>query len=79
VQNDNKLREEREMDIDTIRLVSGAVLIAIGVPLFSLARYLLASEEKKKRIARGLKVIAIVWMSIGVILYLAVLFTHIFK
>jgi len=67
------------MEIDTIRLVSGAILIAIGVPLFSLARYLLAAEEKKKRIARGLKVIAIVWMSIGVILYLAVLFTHIFK
>ncbi len=67
------------MEIDTIRLVIGAVLIAIGVPLFSVAGYLLASEEKKKRIARGLKVIAIVWMSIGVILYLAVLFTYIFK
>ena len=67
------------MDIDTIRLVIGAVLIAIGVPLFTLARYLLAPEEKKKRIARGLKFIAIVWMSIGVILYLSVLFTVIFK
>ena len=67
------------MEFDLIRLVIGAVLIAIGVPLFSLARYLLAPEEKKKRIARGLKVIAIIWMSIGVILYLAVLFTHIVK
>jgi len=63
--------------VDIIRLVSGAVLIAIGVPLFTLVRYLLASEENKKRIARGLKVIGIVWMSIGVILYLAVLLTHI--
>ena len=67
------------MDIDTIRLVIGAVLIAIGVPLFYLARYFLAPEENKKQIARGLKVIAIVWMSIGVILYLAVVITHIFK
>lgn len=67
------------MEIDTIRLVIGAVLIAIGVPLFYLARYLLASEENKKRIARGLKVIAIVWMSIGVIFYLSVVLTLIFK
>ena len=66
------------MDItDTIRLISGALLIAIGVPLFYLARYLLASEENKKRIARGLKVVGIVWMSVGVILYLVVLLTHI--
>ena len=66
------------MDItDTIRLISGAVLIAIGVPLFYLARYLLASEENKKRIARGLKVVGIVLMSVGVILYLVVLLTHI--
>ena len=63
------------MEIDTIRLVIGAVLIAIGVPLFYLTRYLLASEENKKRMARGLKVIAIVWISIGVILYLAVVLT----
>jgi len=67
------------MEIDTIRLVSGTVLIAIGVPIFNLARYFLAPEENKKRIARGLKVIAIVWMSIGVILYLAVVLTHILK
>jgi len=66
------------METDTIRLVIGAVLIAIGVPLFSLARYLLAPEENKKRMARGLRVIAIVWMSVGVILYLVVLLTHIF-
>ena len=67
------------MEINTIHLVLGAVLIAIGVPLFSLARYLLASEENKKRIARGLKVIALIWMSMGVILYLAGLFTSFVK
>jgi hypothetical protein len=67
------------MDItDTIRLVSGAVLISVGVPLFYLARYLSAPEEKKKRIAQSLKVISIVWMSVGVIFYLIVLLTHIF-
>jgi hypothetical protein len=65
------------METDTIRLVSGAVLIAVGVPIFNLARYLLAPKESKKRIAQGLKVIGIVWMSVGVILYLVVLLTHI--
>jgi hypothetical protein len=62
---------------DLVRLVIGAVLITIGVPLFYLARYLLASQENKKRIAQGLKIIGIVWMSAGVILYLAVFFTHV--
>jgi predicted membrane channel-forming protein YqfA (hemolysin III family) len=67
------------MDVtDSIRLVSGVVLISVGVPLFYLARYLLAPEEKKKRIALSLKVISIVWMSVGVIFYLIVLLTHIF-
>ena len=46
------------MDIDTIRLVIGAVLIAIGVPLFTLARYLLAPEEKKKRMENMRKVVS---------------------
>jgi hypothetical protein len=67
------------MDIsDSIRLISGAVLIAIGVPLYYLSRYLLPLEKNQQRIAHGLKVIGIVWMSIGVILYLVVLLTHIF-
>ena len=50
----------------------GEVLIAIGVPLFYLARYLSAPEDKKKQNARDLKVIAIVWMAVGVLIYLAV-------
>ena len=52
------------------RWVIGAILIAIGVPLYFLARYFEASEESKKRRIRDLKGIAIVWMSVGVILYL---------
>jgi uncharacterized protein YjeT (DUF2065 family) len=63
---------------NTICLVSGAILIAIGVPLLFVARYLLASEENKKRIARSLKIIGIIWMSVGVVLYLVTLLTNIF-
>jgi uncharacterized membrane protein YidH (DUF202 family) len=51
----------------------GAVLIAIGVPLLILARYLTAPEDEKKKEARGLKVVAIVWMAAGVIIYALVL------
>jgi hypothetical protein len=62
--------------VDTNSLIIwaiGAVLIAIGVPLFYLARYFLAPEDEKKRRAKGLKVIGVVWMSVGVIIYLVVL------
>jgi len=65
--------------MDTNRLiiwVIGAVLIAIGLPLYYLARYFEASEDKKKRRARDLKGIAILWMSAGVIIYLVVLITR---
>jgi uncharacterized protein YjeT (DUF2065 family) len=63
---------------DTVRLISGAVLIAVGVPLFFLAKYLLASEENKKRIARSLKIVGMIWMSVGVILYLVTFLIDIF-
>jgi hypothetical protein len=59
-----------------IRLVIGAVLIAIGLPLFALARYFSAPENKKNQMVRGIKVIAITWVSIGVLLYLGVLITN---
>ena len=62
--------------MDTIHWVIGAVLIAIGAPLFFLARYFEASEDTKKRRARDLKVIAIVWMSAGIIMYLIGLITR---
>jgi len=37
------------------------------------SRYLLAPKDKKKRIARDLKVIAIIWLVAAVVIYLGVL------
>jgi len=51
----------------------GAMLISIGVPLFFVGRYFAAPEDEKKRKARELKGIAIIWMAVGVALYLLVL------
>ena len=59
-----------------IRIVIGAVLIAIGLPLFALARYFSAPEDKKNQMARVMKIIAITWVSAGILLYLVVLITH---
>ncbi len=50
---------------NTIRWVVGAVLIALGVPLFFLARYLEAPEVSRKKSERALKVVAIIWMLVG--------------
>jgi len=60
----------------TIRIVIGAMLIAIGLPLFALARYFSAPENKKNQMVRRIKIIAITWISIGVLLYLVVLITN---
>jgi hypothetical protein len=63
--------------MDTSRLVMwamGVVLIGIGVPLFYLARYLLAPESDKMRIAKGIRAIAIVWMAVGLLIYVVDLF-----
>ena len=62
--------------MDTYRWVIGAVMIAIGLPLYFLARYFEGSEDTKKRRVRDLKLIAILWMSIGVIVYLVALITR---
>jgi hypothetical protein len=51
----------------------GVVMIAIGLPLFYVARYLLAPEDKKKQKARDVKVIGIIWMIVGVMIYLGIL------
>jgi uncharacterized membrane-anchored protein len=51
----------------------GEVMIAIGVPLFFLARYLSAPEDQKRQRAQSLKILAIVWMAVGVLIYIAVL------
>ena len=68
------------MDIQSLILIAiGAVLIAVGVPLFSIGRYLSAPEDKKKQKARGIKVIGIVWMAVGVLIYIRVLIFIVFK
>lgn len=54
----------------TIRIVIGAMMIAIGLPLFALARYFSAPEHEKNQRIRGIKIIAITWISAGVVLYL---------
>jgi uncharacterized membrane-anchored protein len=58
-----------------IRIAVGAVLIAIGLPLYALARYFSAPEDKKNQMAKAMKVIAITWVAVGVLLYLVVLIT----
>ncbi len=62
--------------MDTVRWTTGAVLIAVGVPLFFLVRYFEAPEAAKRHRARDLKAIAIVWMAAGVILYLVSFITN---
>ncbi len=62
--------------MDTTRLiiwVMGVVMISLGLPLFYVAGYLLAPEDKKKQKAQDLKVIGIIWMVVGVLIYLGVL------
>lgn len=61
---------------NTIRIVIGAILIAIGIPLFALARYFSAPENKKNQMVQHIKIIAIAWVSVGVLLYLVVLITN---
>ena len=62
------------MDISTLVMwLMGEVLIAIGVPVFAMALYLLAPEERKRKILRGVLVIGIVWMAAGVLVYIRVL------
>ena len=68
------------MDTSSLILIAiGAVMIAVGAPLFYIGRYLLAPEDKKKQKARGIKVIGIVWMAVGVLIYIRVLIFIVFK
>ena len=68
------------MDISSLILIAiGAVMIAIGAPLLYIGRYLLAPEDKKKQKARSIKVIGIVWMAAGVLIYVRVLIFIVFK
>jgi len=62
--------------MDVTRLIvwaMGAVMIAVGVPLYFLGRYYSAPEEEKKKKARDIKIVAIVWMAAGVLIYISVL------
>ena len=62
------------MDIPRLILwTMGVVMIAVGLPLFYVGRYFSAPEDKKKQKARDLKVIGIIWMAVGVLIYLGVL------
>jgi uncharacterized protein YjeT (DUF2065 family) len=65
--------EEIHMDTDTIRWIVGAVLIAIGVPFFYLGNYLSAPEDRKKQKAAEIKLLGLIWMVAGVLLYVTVL------
>lgn len=64
------------MDADTIRWIIGAVLIAIGVPFFYLGNYLSAPEGRKKQKAAEIKLLGLIWMIAGVLLYVTVIFTN---
>jgi hypothetical protein len=57
------------MDTDTIRWIVGAVLIAIGLPVFYLGNYLLSPETKKRQKAGEIKYLGLIWIAAGVILY----------
>jgi len=61
---------------NAVRIIIGAVMIAVGIPLFALARYFSAPADKKNQMARVMKIIAITWVSAGILLYLVVLITH---
>jgi hypothetical protein len=59
------------MDTNSLIVMSmGVPLIAIGLPLLALTRYLSAPEDKKNHIARGIRVIAITWVAVGLMIYL---------
>jgi len=62
------------MDVTRLILWSmGVVMIAIGLPLFYVGRYLRAPEDEKKQKARDVQIIAIIWMAAGVMIYLGIL------
>jgi hypothetical protein len=61
--------------MDTTALITmaiGAVMIAVGVPLFFIGRYLLSPDDKRKPRASSIKILGIVWMAVGVLIYISV-------
>jgi predicted nucleic acid-binding Zn ribbon protein len=73
------MKDKRMDTASLIFMAIGAVMIAVGVPLFAVGRYLLAPEDKKKQRARGIKVVGIIWMAVGVLIYVEVLLRFVFK
>ena len=70
------------MTLDTNSLIVwaiGAVLIAVGLPLFFIADYLSAEDSEKKTKARRLSIIAIIWVAVGLLLYISVAVRAILK
>ena len=62
--------------MDASRLIiwlMGVVLIAIGLPLYYIARYFMAPEKERNQKARDIRTISIIWMAVGVLIYLTVL------
>jgi hypothetical protein len=57
---------------ELIRWIIGAALIAVGLPLFYVGRYLSAPSDEKEQKARDIKIIAIVWMAAGFLIYISV-------
>jgi hypothetical protein len=67
-------QEESTMTTDDLVLwTMGVVLIGTGLPVVYLARYFLAPEEQKRRKARHLMGIGLVWLVAGAGIYLRVL------
>ena len=69
------------MDTNSLIIMSmGVPLIAIGIPLFALANYLSAPEDKKRKAAGRIKVIAIAWVTAGLFIYfLAIILPFVLK
>ena len=68
------------MDTNSLIVVSmGVPLIAIGLPLLALARYFSAPEDKKKRKLREIKIIAVTWVAVGLLIYLSALIRAIYS
>ena len=48
------------MDAETIRWIIGAVLVAVGVPIFYIGNYLSAPDDKKKQKATEVKLLGLI-------------------
>ena len=64
------------MDTNSLIIwVNGAILIAIGLAVYFLAMYFEATEANRKNRVRDLKIVAILSMLVGALIYIIVLIT----